>query len=47
MQLANVESSIEVGFRIPKACKLDMVMRQKYGSGAVAYDTGLPRKFFI
>jgi hypothetical protein len=46
MQLANAESSIEVGFRIPKACKLDMVMRQKLGSSAVAYDTGLPRMFY-
>jgi hypothetical protein len=24
-----------------------MVMRQKLGSRAVAYDTGLPRKFYL
>ena len=31
LQFANAESFIEVGFRIPKACKLDMVVRQKLG----------------
>ena len=47
MQFANAESFIEVGSRISEACMLDMVVREKLGSGAVAYDTGLPRKFYL
>ena len=47
MQFANAESRIKVGFRIPEACMLDIVVRQKLGSRAVAYDTGLPRTFYL
>jgi len=45
MQSANAETLVAVESCNAKACKLDMVMRQKLGRCAVAYDTGLPRTF--